>query len=226
MNCGGIPQNKEVIMEPYQVVGYYLCEPVAAPEWLRGVGTQILSVSGCIGEQHPKRECFLGGWRRGEQQDYEARLRLTGERRVEFYAAANHLFDCRAIDIDGRFLRSSDALAFREAWLSAIDCRVVSVSTLPCYAETLMAEWRGSRSHGLLSGDTALGEPIGCDILGWDIAGFHSFLCNALQEGLTGARFHAWGLLANGFRDAIDFAGQTAGLGEPVEWLPFRLGAL
>lgn len=26
-------------------------------------------------------------------------------------------------------------------------------------------------------------ELIGCDIIGWDISGFHSFLCNSLHKG-------------------------------------------
>ncbi|GFI66400.1 hypothetical protein IMSAG185_02016 [Lachnospiraceae bacterium] len=49
-------------MKCYQVIGYYICELCDTPEWLRGISRQILSVSGCVGDQHPRWECFMGGW--------------------------------------------------------------------------------------------------------------------------------------------------------------------
>lgn len=51
-----------VSMKCYQVIGYYICELCDTPEWLRGISRQILSVSGCVGDQHPRWECFMGGW--------------------------------------------------------------------------------------------------------------------------------------------------------------------
>lgn len=56
--------------------------------------------------------------------------------------------------------------------------------------------------------------------------GFHSFLCNSLQVGLPGVKFNDAGLLANNFRDVISYTGQIEGLGEPVEWIPCRLGVM
>lgn len=41
----------------FKVIGYYICEINDAPGWLQGISRQILSVSGCIGEQHPRCEC-------------------------------------------------------------------------------------------------------------------------------------------------------------------------
>ena len=38
-------------MECFKVIGYYIYELCDTPEWLQGIGRQILSVSGCIGEQ-------------------------------------------------------------------------------------------------------------------------------------------------------------------------------
>ena len=63
-------------MEQFKVIGYYICGVIDTPEWLRDVSKQILSVSGCIGEQHPKWECFMGGWRKGESQEYQNFLKL------------------------------------------------------------------------------------------------------------------------------------------------------
>ena len=67
-------------------------------------------------------------------------------------------------------------------------------------------------------------ELLGFDILGWDIGIFHSFLCNGLQKMLTGVRFNDYGLLGNTFDETAAFSCQIQGLGEPVEWIPCRIG--
>ena len=53
-------------MEQFKVIGYYICGVIDTPKWLNEVGKQVLSVSGCIGEQHPKMECFL--WKVGARE--------------------------------------------------------------------------------------------------------------------------------------------------------------
>lgn len=211
-------------MEYFKTIGYYICEIIDTPEWLHEVGKQVLSVSGCIGEQHPKWECFMGGWCKGERQEYQNHLKMDDAQYREFSDAANHLFDLNRIDVDCRFLRLSDAQYFRKRFCSSIPCRVVSLSTTPEYFEILKKELKGSNSHGLMSGTVDDSLWIGSDILGWDYAGFHSFLCNSLQIGLSGVEFNDIGLLKNDFRDVIRCAGQIKGFGEPVEWLPCRIG--
>lgn len=39
-------------MEQFKGIGYDICETKDTPECLYGVGGRVLSVSGCIGEQH------------------------------------------------------------------------------------------------------------------------------------------------------------------------------
>lgn len=153
-------------------------------------------------------------------------MKLSDSQYREFSDAANHLFDLRRIDVDCRFLQASDAQKFYKEFCSEIDCRIVSVSTIPKYFEILEKELKCSNSHGLINGNTDNSLWIGSDILGWDIAGFHSFLCNFLQVGLPGVKFNDAGLLANDFRDVISYAGQIGGLGEPVKWIPCRLGVM
>ena len=117
-----------------------------------------------------------------------------------------------------------DAQYFHKRFCSAINSRVVSVSTTPKHFEILKTELKGSNSHGLMSGNADNSLLIGSDILGWDISGFHSFLCNSLQTGLLGAKFNDIGLLENDFHDVISYAEQIKGLGEPVEWIPCKIG--
>lgn len=211
-------------MDHCQVVGYYICEIKDAMEWLNGIGKQVLSVSGCIGDQHPKWECFLGGWCKGESQEYQKSLRMNDEQYREFTETANRLFDAKRMDVDSRFLKLSDARYVHKRFCSAIPCRVVSISTLPEYMEELAEEWEGD-GYGLTSGETDGGLWIGSDILGWDMSGFHSFLCNSLQDGLPAARFNDIGLLENDFHEVIRYAKQIEGLGEPVKWIPCKVGA-
>ena len=76
----------------------------------------------------------------------------------------------------------------------------------------------------VVCGETDDSKLAGYDILGWDIGGFHSFLCNALHEELPEAVFNALGLLENKFDDVADFARRIQGKGEPVLWIPCRVG--
>ncbi len=217
-------QNGDDTTEQFKIIGYYICEVIDTPEWLRDVGKQVLSVSSCIGEQHPKQECFMGGWCKGERQEYQKLLKMNDGQYKNFLDAATQLFDLKRLDIDCRFLQLSDAQGFYKKIRSEINCRIVSISTIPKYYEVLEKELKGTNSHGLMSGSADNSLWVGNDILGWDLPGFHSFLCNSLQVGLPGVKFNNMGLLANDFQDVINYAGQTKGLGEPVEWLPYRLG--
>lgn len=208
----------------FQVVGYYICEICNTPEWLRGISRQILSVSGCIGEQHPRWECFMGGWARGEAQEYQRRLQLDLERYQKFSEAANSLFDAKRLDVDCRFLQLSDAKDFYERFCRAVPCHVVSISTTKEYYEMLADELSNSQSYGLMNGEEDNSPCLGSDILGWDISGFHSFLCNSLQKIVPDAKFNEMGLLDHDFHEVACFTQQIEGKGEPVEWIPCRIG--
>lgn len=76
----------------FKVIGYYICEINDTPGWLQGISRQILSVSGCIGEQHPRWDCFMGGWSKGEAREYQEKLRLDREhiKRYIVHPAVNH----------------------------------------------------------------------------------------------------------------------------------------
>lgn len=210
--------------EHFQTIGYYLCEIVEVPEWLHGPDRQMLSVSGCIGEQHPRWECFMGGWLKGESEKYQSRLRMDAKTWRDFTESVNRLFDAGRLDVDCRFLQLSDAQCIYEKVSPWIPCRLVSVSTTSEYFEILAEEFKSGNCYGLMKGEPDNRPQLGSDILGWDISGFHSFLCNSLQEILPVVRFNDLGLLANEFHEVADFARQIEGKGEPVEWIPCRLG--
>ena len=215
---------ESVSLKCYKVIGYYICELCDTPEWLQGISRQILSVSGCIGEQHPRWECFMGGWDKKANQEYQEKLRLDKEQYRVFSETAKRLFDVGSLDVDSRFLRLSDARDFYERFCRAVSCRVVSVSTAREYYEILAGELKSGNSHGRMNGEDDRILCLGNDILGWDISGFHSFLCNSLQKELPDIKFNHVGLLDFDFPEVARFADQIKGKGEPVEWIPCRIG--
>ena len=217
-------REKERMKDRFKVIGYYICEINDTPRWLQGISRQILSVSGCIGEQHPKWECFMGGWSKEEVREYQEKLRLDGEQYREFSETAGFLFHAKRLDVDCRFLELSDAGNFYEKFCRALPCCVVSISTTVEYYKILLDELKGSNSHALMNGENDNSPCLGNDILGWDIGGFHSFLCNSLQKELPDVRFNDVGLLCNVFSEVEGFTRQIQGKGEPVEWIPCRIG--
>lgn len=166
----------------------------------------------------------MGGWLKGEAREYQEKLRLDGEQYREFSETANCLFDAQRLDVDCRFLKLSDAGDFYEKFCQALPCCVVSISTTMEYYKILLDELKGSNSHALMNGENDNSPCLGNDILGWDIGGFHSFLCNSLQKELPDVRFNAVGLLGNVFSEVEGFTRQIQGKGEPVEWIPCRIG--
>lgn len=213
------------VKQNFLTIGYYLCEIVEAPDWLQGTGRQLLSVSGCLGEQHPRWECFLGGWLKGESGEYREKLQMEEAQYSALIQSINQGFDAKRLDLDCRFLQLADAVYFYEKINSAIPCRLVSVSTTPEYWELLAGELKSGNCDGQMNGEPDRSALIGSDILGWDISGFHSFLCNSLQEMIPEARFNDLSLLENDFQEVINFARRIEGKGEPVEWIPCRIGS-
>ena len=212
-------------MKTFQVVGYYILEVVTMPAYLEGLGERLLSVSSCLGELHPKFECiFLNGWREGEKQAFMKKMQLSDGQYADYVETVRFLAKEGLLDSDGRFLRLSDAVDFYEKYCGAVSCRLVSLATTPEYFGLMASELTDGNGRRLVCGETDDSKLAGYDILGWDIGGFHSFLCNALHEELPEAVFNALGLLKNEFDEVADFARRIQGKGEPVLWIPCRVG--
>ncbi len=213
-------------MGQFKVIGYYICEIQTTPSGLKGVGNKMLSVSRCIGEQHPRWECVTGSAGEGEHREYQNILKLNNEQYRDCIESAERLFHRRQLDVDSRFLKLPDAKEFHKRFCTAIPCRVVSLSTTPRYFDLLAEELKSGNGFGLMSGETDNSLWIGNDILGWDLCIFHSFLCNGLQKELHQAKFNEFSLLENHFEEVLCYARQLEGQGEPVLWIPCRMGEI
>lgn len=208
----------------YKIIGYYICQLVETPKFLDNISDKMLSVSGCFGCVHPDlTQCFFQN--NMDKKEYRNVLKLDDTKLSLLQDEIGRLFE-KDIAIDGRFLNKEDAQYLCETYFSALNCIVVSVSTTEEYFEILKMVLLNS-SNGKstpMSSNVDENEGIGFDIIGWDISGFHSFLCNNLQKELSNARFNECALLANTFEEVEKFAHQIAGKGEPVEWIPCRIG--
>lgn len=206
-----------------RVIGYYICEQIKIPQFLKRDGTMV-SVSECFGGIHPRLDtCFFQNSYVSEKDRdaYKKRWNLDAEKAESLIKETGTLFD-RTLSADGRFVSLSDARHFYDSFFSK-NCILVSVSAEEKYFEFLKDEMRGNGCLEL-TGCTDEHDLLGYDILGWDTGSFHTFLCNSLQEMLPGVVFNSYGLLANSYDEVSVFAERIQGYGEPVEWIPCRVG--
>lgn len=211
----------------YRIIGYYICERIAVPEWLNRSG-MMLSVSECFGGIHPRLDtCFFQNDYIGqkERDAYRKRWGFSDEKAMELEREIGVLLK-KGLAEDGCFQRLSDARHFYDSYFSKGSCILVSVSTREKYFDILKDELPSERlsTNCLVSGVADENELLGFDILGWDIGSFHTFLCNRLQEMLPDAKFNGYGLLENTFEETAAFSARIQGYGEPVLWVPCRIG--
>lgn len=210
----------------FKSIGYYICEIVNTPDWLDGIGDKMISVSECLGKNHPVLSEFFGKSNlvsnrdfEKKRADYRSRSALSKKLFDQLYKETEQLFDS-GLSADGRFLNLIDAKHFYDKYFSEINCKIVSVSV----PDECFAALKNEMAPNDLSSEDDNYPFIGCDILGWDHGGFHTFLCNSLHKDLSAARFNNLGLLENPFDEVTEFAREIQGKGEPVIWIPCKIG--
>jgi hypothetical protein len=203
-----------------QVIGYYICERVSTPNFLHGFSKEIYSVSPCIGEQHPNLSgCFWQGYQK-EKKKYQKRWKLNNEAFQQLFLEVSGLFERRLLDADGRFLNLADARRVYKSYFANGSCLLLGISLAEQYLPMIQEEVK------LLGTELPMGQSIGCDILGWDISSFHTFLCNSLQTHVQGDEeisFNAYGLIENSYSIVEQYAASIAEMGEPVDWLAYEI---
>jgi hypothetical protein len=203
-----------------QVIGYYICERVATPSFLYGFPKQIYSVSPCIGEQHPNLSgCFWQGYEK-EKKEYQKRWKLADDAFQQLIMDISNLFERKLLDADGRFLNLADAIHVYESYFADGSCLLLGISLSEQYLPMIQEEIK------LIDTELPMGQSIGCDILGWDISSFHTFLCNSLQNDVKGDEeisFNIHGLVENPYSVVEQYAASISEMGEPVDWLPYEI---
>lgn len=210
----------------YKILGYYICEKIAIPDFLAIKGNEIITVSDCFSGIHPDLTyCYFINDREKERVEYHQKWNISEEKAVKLQKDIGSMFE-RCLSIDGRFLKLEDAKRICEEYYDTNRCVIVSVSTTEAYYKIVTHELSeySSGINDFFSGALDENELLGYDILGWDISGFHTFLCNSLHKQSELLKFNKHCLLENDFEMVQDFAKSIQGKGEPVEWIPCRIG--
>lgn len=210
----------------YKILGYYICEKIIAPEILGIKSDEMITVSGCFSEIHPDLTyCYFDNNRKKEQIEYRKKWDINESKAIMLQNDIHNMFQNR-LAIDGRFLNLEDAKKICANYFDINKCVIVSVSATEEDYKQMTNELseHSNAINDFFTGILDENELFGYDILGWDISGFHTFLCNSLHKELELARFNKYCLLENDFETVQDFANQIQGKGEPVEWVPCRIG--
>lgn len=210
----------------FKIFGYYICEKMSVPDFLGIKSDEMITISDCFSGIHPELSyCYFDNNRKQEQMEYQEKWKLHSDKVTMLQNDIHNMFE-KSLAIDGRFLKLEDAKKICTNYFDANKCVIVSVSTTEEYYKVLTEELSENSSgiNNFFSGVEDKNSMLGYDILGWDFSGFHTFLCNSLHKELEMPRFNKYCLLDNDFEVVEDFAKQIQGKGEPVEWIPCRIG--
>ncbi len=212
----------------YKIIGYYICEKISVPDFLGIKSDEMITVSSCFTGIHPDLSyCYFINNRKKERMEYHEKWAIREEKAATLQSDIHSMFE-KCLAIDGRFANIEDAKRIREKYFDTDKCVIVSVSTTEEYYKILTEELSENSSgiNDFFSGVADENQLLGYDILGWDISGFHTFLCNSLHEEVEMPKFNQYCLLENDFEVVKDFAKQIKEKGEPVEWIPCRIGGI
>ncbi len=203
----------------FVTIGYYICQKTETPLYLGFDADSFISVSDCFCDHEPQI-VYCHGWKpHGDDPEYIRRYFTDKEEYLKMSGEIWALFSQELFSMDGRFLRKKDAVYFYKEYFVAYDCALVAVSTKERYSELSLYNFQKQEYES----NEAEGECIGCDIIGWDIAGFHSFLCNSLHKKFDDISFNKYGILNESFEKVEQMAEKIQGMGEPVDWIPVMI---
>lgn len=200
-------------------IGYYICRCEECPKYLNNLSDMILSVSDCMCIHEPQIDLSHGWKLNGDNKDYIDKNFECAADYLRMSEEINRLFNNHLFFIDGRFLRFDDAKYFFDTYFNSGDYKLIVARMATKYKELLCDDFAMNNECAYEN----LYEHLGCDIIGWDISGFHSFLCNSLQENYPNLRFNKYGLINEDYSVAEDIAMEIQGKGEPVEWIPVEI---
>ena len=201
----------------YYTIGYYICEFTICQNLIENV-EKFISASECICNHEPCIN-FCHGWTpNGDKPKYIEKFSSKDEY-LQMSKEINNLFEHKLFFCDGRFLRKEDAIKFYKKYFNSPKYILVSISTkyenIELLDETFHIQNQVQKE--------LVDEEIGCEIIGYDICSFHSFLCNNLDKEFSSIMFNSYGLLDNNYFEVDKMASKIKGMGEPVEWIPVIL---
>lgn len=208
--------------EKWYTIGYYIVEPVTKPEGISLPCKQILSASNCISIHHPDLDEFFWLGREEKARKYQEKFGLSDCAFLQFKEDISVLLDEMKMGTDGMFRYLEDAgELYQKYFFGNGEIHIIGISVEASYAGVLQQEM--GDSAWLRKQEGVKGNLLGYEIIGWDISGFHSYLCNGLEKTIEAdylLKVDYQGLIQNPYEEVVDFAKRIEGMGEPVEWIP------
>lgn len=202
----------------FVIIGYYICEYTFSPSFLSDISKKNISISECLCNHEP-RIFLCHGWKpNGDQQEYIDCF-SSKEKYIKMSEEITDLLEEGLFDTDGRFLRKENALYFYKEYFNDSKHIFVSVCAKEEYIKLLGDDFNIEKNPV----NEMDGNIIGYDIIGWDIANFHSFLCNSLEKQFLDVKFNSYGLLDETYSKIEQMSFSIQGMGEPVDWIPVIL---
>jgi hypothetical protein len=226
----------------FYIGGYYLIEGAPIKDWMNHdlLPAQILTPSSCICDLHPDDICL--SWVKGDKKTknaYREKLGITKEEFTELQKEVDELFNSEKYGWLQVFLEVEQARNYYQKWLTKIpNIKLVAIATTKKHKEIFLAEekqegdnagfygtWLSLRNNIPIDLNQGL---LGYEVLGFEMGGFHSFICNSLENDFSkklGIKFNDNGLISS-FNDAdkaADYAQNPDVGAEPALWQPWAI---
>ncbi len=208
-----------------KLFSYYIIESEAKPKAFEIDSESLLSVSPCIASHHPNLDMIYFDNDYDGQERYRRDLELTHKQFDDLKNDIEKLLQDGKLKSEGMFLYLDDAVEiYKKYFANTTKLTLVAVGLDEAFVEILYDEVEDIKTVIDLDNDKF--KIIGHEIIGFDIGGFHSYLCNSLNNEIEKQytiKFNKLGLIENSYEDVIEFAKLIKDKGEPVEWLPVSL---
>lgn len=226
----------------FYIGGYYLIEGTSIKDWMNHdlLPSQIFTPSSCICDLHPDDICL--SWVTVDKKvkaAYREKLGITKDQFVKLQEDVDESFNGDKYGWQQVFIEVEEARKYYRKWLTKIpNIKLVAIAASKKHRDTFLAEEKqegenaGSYGNWLalqkeLSIDMSQGL-LGFEVLGFEMGGFHSFICNSLENDFSnklGIKFNDYGLISSYSEasKAADYAQDPDVGAEPALWQPWAI---
>jgi len=222
--------------------GYYLVEGTPIKKWMNHdlLPKQIFTPSSCICDLHPAELCL--SWVNSDKTSksvYRDKLKLTKSQFEHLQHEVDFGFESEKFGWPQVFIEVEEAQLFRKRWLSHLNnIKLIAIATTNQHREKFLSEEGLQEQNAGTSGNwLALNrkmiievEPglLGFEVLGFELGGFHSFICNSLENDFSKVlkiQFNANGLIGDFKKaeQAATYAKNPKVGAEPALWQPWAI---
>lgn len=226
--------NSDFFKQNFYLGGYYIIKPISMTDWMNNkvLHELVLSASRCICNFYPDIDMI---WNQSKEnkETYRKTLMLDNHTYDEMEYWINDRFE-KNFDFPDVFNNYESAVEFYDKYLGSLnDLRIIGIA-LPNKFRDIFLEEQDDLRYGVcknLSQSLRInmeGIVLGYEILGFEYGGFHSYICNGLEDyyyDKYNLKLNDNGLISTLDEAEIlaDYTNREIEGAEPVLWLPWVL---